>query len=384
MNATPTPVSTVRHDLPAWVEDIITRSLAKAPVERFQSAAEFHEGFARCLAGLPLASMYAGVMEPGMTPPRAMPTGSFPRPMPTPPMPTPYQMTGQMTASNMTVLAPGTNPGAIASSSDTTVLTPAMGQETARMPGTMPPAAITPPAEAPPPSQAAALAPSARSASSGSMMWMWLGGGVAVLALVGIGYAMFGRGSGAPPPAPTSTSTTAQTAVTTPAPAEPAATPGATSARATGPASTPTSVGPSPAARGSGNASADAKLATFPNVKFFAVLNGKRTNDRDVALNFLNGQVIVMPRQGGQPIATVPYRKILKATHSLGRDPKWDQSLPGPPAGLDVGTFMRQSRHWFVVQGAESYAVLRLDDSNFRQILQTFERRTGQKVITIR
>ena len=125
---------------------------------------------------------------------------------------------------------------------------------------------------------------------------------------------------------------------------------------------------------------ADAVLATFPNVKFFAVVDGKRTNDRDVVLNFVNGQVHVMPKNGGQPIAAVPYRRILRATYSLGRDPKWDESMPGPPAGIDVGSFMRQTKHWLVVQGAESYAMLRLEDNNYKQILETFELRTGLKV----
>ena len=128
------------------------------------------------------------------------------------------------------------------------------------------------------------------------------------------------------------------------------------------------------------DAAADAVLATFPNVKFFAVVDGKRTNDRDVVLNFVNGQVHVMPKNGGQPIAAVPYRRILKATYSLGRDPKWDESLPGPPAGIDVGSFMRQTKHWLVMQGADSYEMLRLEDNNYKQILETFELRTGLKV----
>lgn len=115
-------------------------------------------------------------------------------------------------------------------------------------------------------------------------------------------------------------------------------------------------------------------------MKFFAVVDGKRTDDRDVTLNFQNGQVFVVPKNGGQPIATVPYQRILRATYANSRNPKWDESVPGPPAGLDVGTFMRQSRHWLVVQGAESYAVLRLEDNNYKQILNTFEERTGHKV----
>jgi serine/threonine protein kinase len=56
VHAQPTPVNLVRSDLPSWVQRIVERALAKAPGDRFQSAMEFHEGFSRCLAGLPLAS----------------------------------------------------------------------------------------------------------------------------------------------------------------------------------------------------------------------------------------------------------------------------------------------------------------------------------------
>ena len=120
-------------------------------------------------------------------------------------------------------------------------------------------------------------------------------------------------------------------------------------------------------------------LATFPNLKIY-VVEGKRATDRDVLLNFAGGQVMVMPKNGGEAIATVPYKKILKATYTVSRDPKWDTALPGPPEGLDVGTFMRTNRHWLVVQGSERFAILRLDENNVRQILETFEARTGLKV----
>ena len=417
---TPTPVSTVRPDLPTWVEEVITRSLAKAPVDRFQSAAEFHEGFARCLAGLPLSSMYVtGAMEPGMTPPRPMPSGSFRMPTPTQ-----FSMTGahQMTASNMTVLAPGTNPGGISSASDPTVLTPALGQATGRMVGgTTNQQPVDPTQQTSGAVNAAAQVESKSARSGGSAKWLAAAG--VVVAVAGIAFFML-KGGGAPSPtvpdqsstspAPTPVVTAQDQSATVP-PATPAPSPSPTStpvaggtqaqgATAAGLAATPTPAaggaagrsaaasartGAPPPASGAtppghavvpADVAADTVLATFPNVKFFAVVDGKRTNDRDVVLNFVNGQVHVMPKNGGQPISAVPYRKILRATYSLGRDPKWDESLPGPPAGIDVGSFMRQTKHWLVVQGAESYAMLRLEDNNFKQILETFELRTGLKV----
>ena len=419
VNDPPTPVATARPDLPSWVDEVINKSLAKAPDQRFQSAAEFHEAFARCLAGLTLSSMYAGgTGEIMLTPPRPMPSGAFlrPAPMPTPtatPIATPmFQMTG----SHQTMLAPGTNPGGIAAPTDPTVLTPAAGSF------------ATPAASA---TQAPVGAPTvplpalpARRKSSAALL------AVAGVVLVGLGvgaWFMF-RGNTATQtetlPLPEPTTVVAQPAEPTPAastapqtpppgtalvpsptvpPAAGAATPAtATSARGTstttpgvpgagvaGPVSgSPNAArGTAPAPTGTPvatpeatpSAPVDTALATFTNVRIYTV-NDKRTLDREVSISFVGGQVQIVPKSGGAAVASVPYKRILRATYSRGRDPKWDASLPGPPEGLDVGTFMRQTRHWLVVQGAENFAVLRLEDNNFRQILETFEQRTGIKV----
>ena len=60
VNDMPTPIGLMRTDLPAWVEQIIARALAKAPELRFQSAVEFHEALARCLAGLSMPQTVPG------------------------------------------------------------------------------------------------------------------------------------------------------------------------------------------------------------------------------------------------------------------------------------------------------------------------------------
>ena len=135
-----------------------------------------------------------------------------------------------------------------------------------------------------------------------------------------------------------------------------------------------------PAARaGAPPVAANDTLATFPNVKLYTVAN-KRTSNRDVIVNFVNGQVLVMPRSGGDAIANVPYSRIRAATYTRGRDPKWDASLPGPD-GIDAGTVFRGASHWLVVQGADTYAVVRLEDRNFRQIIETLEQRAGITVV---
>jgi len=408
VNDLPTPAISFRHDLPAWVDEVVTRALEKAPEQRFQSAAEFHEAFARCLAGLPLSSMYGG--DPMMTPSRALPSGAYSRTSMAQPTPFPG-LTGQQpmtTGSLPTMMSPSTHPGVITGAGDPTMLTPSAAPA---ITGNMA-------------SSSVALAPVAAAAPKKSNLSLILAlAGVVVIAGSIGAWMMLQGGTPAPTPPPTDTQTTStppvgspdQTVAGSPAatslpspsvvpgPAlpQPAGTPtiaASSSAAAAAPGVTPVArnagakpgATPTPTATPAANPSAAAAnattgvvandpLATFPSVKIY-VVNGKRATDRDVLLNFAGGQAMVMPKNGGEAIAAIPYKKILKATYTVARDPKWDASLPGPPEGLDVGTFMRTNRHWLVVQGSERFAVLRLDEGNVRQILETFEARTGLKI----
>ena len=448
VNDVPTPVGTIRADLPSWVDDVISRALAKAPEERFQSAAEFHEAFARCLAGLPLSSMYSATGDILMTPPRPMPTpsGAYQmRSAGTPSAPFPI-----LTGSHPTQLSPGTNPGGISSATDETVLTPAAGgtlrqqqsgtgaqqQPAAWGSGAQPaPVQITPAQGSP--ATGAAVAQSAKGKKSSTGLLVGIGAVVVIGAIAVAATMMRGGADVPPPPVEQQATQTDPTAIPTPAidPAVAAATtptpspaltptptptvtpvtspgvrgvtppggraagagtaglPGASTSAGTGargatptPTSTPATtpaVTPTPSATpgaGAPPAAAADALATFPNVRLYTVVD-KRTNNREVIVNFVGGQLLVMAaRTGGDAIATVPYSRIKSATYTRGRDPKWDPTLPGPE-GIDVGTVFRGASHWLVVQGAESYAVIRMEDRNFQQIIATFEARTGITVV---
>jgi hypothetical protein len=204
-----------------------------------------------------------------------------------------------------------------------------------------------------------------------------------------------------PPPA-----TTPRPPVTTPATST--ATPrtqtsrGAAAPAPTRGAAPPTVTAPPPAAADSGRASGagdpvkpagveagkaapavppvDDSLVAFSNVKYLAV-NGRRTSDRDVLVNFGGGQVTVLSRDGGGAILAMPYGSIRRATYVSARDPRWDTSLAGPPDDVEVGSFIRQSRHWLVLQTGEAFAILRLDDQrNVPRFLDMLETRTGLKI----
>ncbi len=363
VNDPPTPVMLARPDLPAWVESLVGRALAKAPGARFQSAAEFHDALARSLAGMPPrvahddGSAPTELMATPTRTPLAMPRVSEtpPRldaPVPVAAEPTPAAGAGRMGPRNrknwmggvaavvaaVAVLAVLAIAGRIwLRSGDVTPAAPAAGETRAALAPVAPPPADPPPA-AP---VAAATEPTAAKAPAAS---------------------------GPPPSA-------ARSAVPS----------GAASGATTPPPATARSAAPPTAAASARGAepppapAATDELVGFTNVKFLAV-NGRRTNDRDVLVNFGGGQITVLPRDGGAAIAAVPYRRIRRATYVNARDPKWDPALAAPPADLDVGTFLRQSRHWLVVQTADAYAILRLDDRQVTRLLQTLEARVGIKV----
>ena len=394
VNDPPTPVGLVREDLPGWVEEVVTRALAKDPEQRFQSAVEFHEAFARSLAGLTLSSMHtphSGFST--LTPSRPMPSGAFAAPAAP-------SLTGAVTVpvstgSLPTMAAPGSP--RVSAPTDPTMAAPSGATQIPVRPG--PP---VPPAAA------------AGRQKTSPVVWMGVAG-AAVIVLAAAAY--FFRGGSAPPPEPTPTPAAIEMAAPSPSPdvaaaespvapppaaapaivAPPAAaspSPAPAKAKVTGAAppaaaaskaaATPTpSAMPGTAGAAAGAKPADDPLVTFPDVKLY-VVTGKKADDKDAVLNFAGGQLLVMPSTGGAAMASLPYKRITKATYVRARSPKWDPALASPPEGLDIGsvmgTLMRTSRHWLVLQGADYFEILRLEDNNFSRILNTFEARTGLKV----
>ena len=392
VNDQPTPIGLFRADLPSWVEQIVSRALAKAPELRFQSAVEFHEALARCLAGLSMTA-----------------TGATPNAAPTELLTTPVQPSGTGTiSSRFQTAAPDAptgyaTPAALSASGD-------------------PARSLTPPA---PPT-----------AASRHAMPVALGVGALVLLLAGIGGFMFVRWrseapaaqSAAPAPssAPESSASPPATPATNPAPAAPApaspspgasargapptpdaggsagraqspASPGtgtgadaargaaANAARSTQPPATPAPVGaPAPAAAvpltpGTRPAETTDAQVVFPDVKVLLV-TGRKAQDRDALLSFVGGQVTVLNRQGGSILATTPYSTIERATYIRARNPKWDPALFSPPADLDMPGILPTSRHWLVLQGKSAFLILQLGGDTWPKVLETVESRTGVKV----
>jgi eukaryotic-like serine/threonine-protein kinase len=444
VNDPPTPLGMLRADLPMWTDQIVTRALAKAPPDRFQSAVEFYEAFSRCLAGLPLTGAYnpSGPTELLHTPARPMPTTATPQPT-----------------------WPGAPSGPVPTGGHS--LPPAFGGEAASRvtqsgrtaQQTLPPTTApvpAPPAEPAAPVAAAAAAPAkpaaparpAASKGSGNTLSLALGAAVVIL---GVALAVMWVRSHRQQAPPVSTDAAAPAATVTPAPADTPATPPPDASASTTPSPTastavppppippapvtptPTPVaatpsptppklsptpkppadaaasrgsnaGTPPPARGTPSPSPSASATPSPtpppeitraatptptpvveeNLTFPDVkllsVSGTKAQDQDVLLSFFGGQLAVTGKNGGGAIMSLPYKTVAHATYIHARDPKWDATLPAPSDKLDMPGLIHPSRHWLTLQTHSAYVIFRLDDGNWERILQAVEARTGQKV----
>ncbi|HEX5069118.1 MAG TPA: protein kinase [Vicinamibacterales bacterium] len=402
VNEPPTPIGMFRADLPPWVDEIVTRALAKSPDERFQSAVEFHEALARSLAGLSIATMYTSSSETVMTPSRMM-SGAFPnRAMPTPSASFPRPGTNSP-AHPQAVMTPAAAQAPLSGDTDVTAMAPSGATQ-------RPEAAAM--AAAP---QAPAKAPAPRTPAKKPIPMAWLGMAGAVVAAAVLIAVFASRRDGAPDPA-TSEETLTPTPATTPGsdaldPGAP--TPTATPTASNSPTPAPAGVTPIPAPAGAdpaptntppgraatsptpGRAGAPAPTTTpspvagadspeaFGDAKFYSTI-GKR-EVRDAVLHFGNGQFIITIKGNNVQLANLTYKRITKATYVRSRDPIWDPNLASPPKDFDASTgvaslLSRSAKHWLVLQGVDHIEVLRLDDSNAKAIMEMLEARVGIKI----
>jgi len=369
----PRRIRDVRADLPEWIDEVLQRALARKPEDRYSSADAMMDAFRRGLAGLPLEPPEPAPLSPELTAtvrPNALPILD----------PTPE--------ASETMLAP--TPADLP-----TVLAPT-------------PAAI--PMAAPPrtPEATPGALPKKKKTGTGPSGIALIAAAV-VVGLVAAGGLWYQSNRPSPTagelPAPASaestpaadvpsSSTGAGAGETSAAlPVAPAS--GSPATPASGPPAPPTSgerpgareaaPGPSRAGEPSGRARAagsarpidDSHLA-FENIKLY-VVSGRRGQDEDVIINLGGGRISIASAKEGTPIAAMTYSDLVRAVYVHGRDPKWDQGpgAAGPPADLDAGGVFRTSKHWLVLQAVSRYLILKLDDGNWRKVVDEVARRTG-------
>jgi serine/threonine-protein kinase len=272
VNDPPTPVRMAREGLPSWLELVLGRALAKAPVERFQTAFEFRDALQRSLAGLPIPSLFDQTAPTGMMhTPAGLPSGAFAASAPVSgAIPTSggtgaqASMTGSSTAPGISLSTAQTMMASSSTGAAPVSVSP-MGSTGAVAQAPATPTAATAMAPAPQPVRPAA--------KNSNVMWLGIAAGVLILATAG--YFMM-RGAPSPPtpqtPAATASGGDAQPPTSPPdagassaaGTAGAAGTSGAAGTATQPASSTPAGTSPAPASAGGGAGASATGGATAP------------------------------------------------------------------------------------------------------------------------
>jgi serine/threonine protein kinase len=312
----PAKASDIRPDLPAWADDVIARAMAKAPAQRFQSAMEFHEAFARAIGEPP--SQVTPVAVPALERTEVMARPDFSQPPSAAPRPIATTAPRRSRSTALTIAAAALVLAGAAWMFGPFGAAPSDAQDN--------PTGVADLAEEKP----------------GNLPTT-----VPVSATVDAG----GAGAQAHTPTPT------------PDAAKPAG------------ASSGVKPTPLPAAA---NAPSKPVLppASFKNVKLLTV-NGSRSTASDAVVHFSDAEISVQSSDAKLEATALRYPQIAKATYVRARDPQWDPLLSAPAGKIDVPGILGRARHWLVLQSKDAYVILRLDGEDRLDVLKAFEERTG-------
>jgi hypothetical protein len=187
-----------------------------------------------------------------------------------------------------------------------------------------------------------------------------------VAATAGAGSARPAASSMPPPSAP-------RTAAPASLPAAGAADPAAAkAARGTGPAVPPPPV-----------KAAAAPPILFNDVRVLVTDPGNKGRERQAVLQFADGRVSLVDRDGGGTIASLAYAEVQGAFYSRSKQPKWrDANGKEVESKVDLGRlgFFRGDRNWLILLNAGEPLIIRLEDSNIQKILPAVQERTGVEI----
>ena len=374
----PTPVRSVRAELPPWLETVLGMAIHRDPPRRFQSAPTFREALGRGLANLPLETP-----ESSAVPPELVATAA----------PSSIAVAAVSTASASSGAAP-------------------VRAEIPKVPPPVDPVTLKTPTTAPPPAATPSRTP----------VRLGLAAGIVILAAL-LAWVTMRPSRQAPsvtsdastpapaPPAPTPAdppppanetpapasggarpaagapvTPAASTGTAPPSSTVPGATSGATdpaaaSAGRAGGAPVTTPRGANAAAgRGRGRGGALDTPLDFQDVRLLVVV-GTKAEEQPGVLNFGAGRVAVIGGQSGATLVAIPYTDLSYAYYTKAKDPKWSPVLAAPPGNVNLpGRLFSPARHWLTLQSQSSFLIARLSDSSWRQVLQTVTARTGLEV----
>ena len=116
---------------------------------------------------------------------------------------------------------------------------------------------------------------------------------------------------------------------------------------------------------------------TFQKVRFLQVV-GDKTKEVKADLIVAEDSIQVRDSESGRTLKKLPYSEIKSATYSFSEHRRW---RAGAVAVVAVNVFaaplffMKGKKHWLTFETEEGHPGLRLDKSNFEEILSAVDRR---------
>lgn len=116
--------------------------------------------------------------------------------------------------------------------------------------------------------------------------------------------------------------------------------------------------------------------------------------ETEASLTLEADRLAVRSRTAGSDLKVLPYSGIRRAEYSYTTGRRWKASAlvavlwslpqlpPGPFAALPI-LLVKGKRHWLTITSDKDVVLLRLDKTNYRTIVSSFEARSGVKVETV-
>ena len=196
---------------------------------------------------------------------------------------------------------------------------------------------------------------------------------------IALGPSPIPRGPGGGTPAPVRPSPP----VATP----PVATPPAAdrAPRRDAPAAPPGPAEAAPEAEAAPRADAGGATIEFEEVGLMT-MSGRDAEEHEVLLRFESDRMVLFDEDAEAAVRTVPYRSLSEATYARSRNPvgRAERDRPTLVRGLaKAGSLFRRTPHWLTLEGAGAPIVMKIDGGDIERVLSLLEARTPVKVMRV-
>lgn len=113
------------------------------------------------------------------------------------------------------------------------------------------------------------------------------------------------------------------------------------------------------------------------------IVEGNKSRERDGILRLEAAGLSILDKKSHAVLRTMSYSTIGSATYSQSRHPRWKTASAGVALGGVFAVplfFMKGTKHWLSLEGSSEFIVLRLDKDNFQSIVPEIQVRTGLTV----